>query len=63
MPRGHLLDLETLEPELREQLDGRFPDAWPPDDATSDALTEEDVIVFAIESETTGNYATCGRRS
>jgi hypothetical protein len=34
-PRGHMVELAQLDPELRGQL----PDAWPPDDATIDALT------------------------
>jgi hypothetical protein len=55
-PRGHYSAIDQLEPELRTSLDERFPSAWPPDDATINALTQEDVIVFAVESEPTGNY-------
>jgi hypothetical protein len=55
-PRGHYSSIDGLDPELRKVLDERFPSAWPPDDATIDGLTQEDVIVFAVESEPTGNY-------
>lgn len=55
-PRGHYSAIDRLEPELGATLDERFPSAWPPDDATINGLTQEDVIVFAVESDPTGNY-------
>ena len=55
-PRGHITSNDHLDPELRAALDEKFPQAWPPNDATIDGLTEEDVIIFAVESEPTGNY-------
>lgn len=55
-PRGHYSAIDRLDPELRAELDERFPSAWPPDDATINSLELDDVIVFAVESETTGSY-------
>jgi hypothetical protein len=55
-PRGHYTERDRLHPELRAALDELFPSTWPPDDTTIDALTPEDVIVFAVESEPTGDY-------
>jgi hypothetical protein len=54
-PRGHYTERDHLHPKLRAALDELFPSTWPPDDATIDALTQEDVIVFAVESEPTGD--------
>jgi hypothetical protein len=56
-PRGHYGSIDHLEPELRDALNALFPDAWPPDGGTIDTLKpNEDVIVFAVESEPVGNY-------
>jgi hypothetical protein len=55
-PRGHYVEKDHLDPDLRAALDELFPSTWPPDEPTIDALTQEDVIVFAVESEPTGNY-------
>ncbi|KIG16753.1 hypothetical protein DB30_04097 [Enhygromyxa salina] len=37
-------------------LNEQFPDSWPPDDAVVDAITQEDQIVVAVESEPVANY-------
>ncbi|HLT36925.1 MAG TPA: hypothetical protein VK034_11590 [Enhygromyxa sp.] len=55
-PRGHYTGRDHLDPDLRAALDELFPSTWPPDDATIDALETDDVVVFAVESEPTGNY-------
>ena len=55
-PRGHFEGTADLDPELAKVLDEEFPAGWPPDDKTIDALEQDDIIVFAVESEETGNY-------
>ena len=45
-----------LDPELAKVLEEEFPSGWPPDDATVNSLEQDDVVIFAVESETTGNY-------
>ncbi|WP_244923862.1 hypothetical protein [Enhygromyxa salina] len=45
-----------LPPELEAALNERFPDSWPPDDAVVNAMTQEDQIVVAVESEPVANY-------
>ncbi len=55
-PRGHMISKPDLDPELRKELDKMFDDGWPPDEETVNNLEPEDVVVFAAESEETGNY-------
>ena len=42
--------------DFRATLDELLPEAWPPDDPTVNSVVAEDVIIFAVESEPTGNY-------
>lgn len=55
-PRGHVVARDDLDPELRKILDEKFPSAWPPTNEVFDELEQDDVIIFAAESEPTGNY-------
>ena len=55
-PRGHYLGLDHLDPEVRKSIEELFPNAWPANDEAIDALQKDDVVVFAVESEPTGNY-------
>lgn len=55
-PRGVFLDRSSLPPELAKALDEHFPDAWPPDDETVNAMVAGEVIVIAAESEPVGSY-------
>jgi hypothetical protein len=55
-PRGHMVNKDDLDPELAKELNNMFEDGWPPDDQTINDLEQDDVIVFAAESEETGNY-------
>jgi hypothetical protein len=55
-PRSHFMGTGDLPPELQQMLDEQFPDSWPPDDAVVDNMTQEDLVVFAVESEPVGNY-------
>ena len=57
-PIGDMLDTSGLPSVLREALEERFPNAWPPDDATVNEMADdpEAVIVFAVKSEHGGNY-------
>jgi len=55
-PTHEFVAKADLEPELAEELAGMFGNAWPPDDATIDKLTQDDVIIFAAEGVPTGNY-------
>ena len=55
-PRSRFMGTAELPDELRQLLDEQFPDSWPPDDAVVDNMTQEDLVVFAVESEPVGNY-------
>jgi hypothetical protein len=55
-PRGRYTGRDNLHPDLRAALDELFPNTWPPNDQTIDALEKDDVIIFAVESEPTGNF-------
>jgi hypothetical protein len=55
-PRSRFMGTAELPPELQQLLDNDFADSWPPEDAVVDALTQEDLVVFAVESEPVGNY-------
>jgi hypothetical protein len=55
-PSGLIMDKGDLPPELVAVLDEKFQDFWPPDDEVIDNMTDEDVVVFAVESEPVGNY-------
>ena len=55
-PRGHILTRLELDGEHVDALDESFPSAWPPDDPTVNAMQAGDIIIFAVESEQTGNY-------
>lgn len=55
-PRGHYVEREMLDDEFIAAIDKMFPSAWPPNDAAIESLEKDDVIIFAVESEPTGNY-------
>jgi hypothetical protein len=55
-PRGHYTGIDHLDPALREVLEELFPNAWPANKEAIDSLQKDDVVVFAVESEPTGNY-------
>jgi hypothetical protein len=55
-PSGLIMDTGDVPPELKAALDELFTDFWPPSDEVIDNLTDEDVVVFAVESEPVGNY-------
>ena len=55
-PRGHVVTRSDLNPELATELNKLFDAGWPPDEQTIDNLEPDDVVVFAAESEETGNY-------
>jgi hypothetical protein len=55
-PSGHLMDKGDLPTDVTDTFDELFPDFWPPSDEVIDNMTEEDVVVFAVESEPVGNY-------
>jgi hypothetical protein len=55
-PSSRFMGTAELPESLQNLLDTRFRDSWPPDDAVVDALTQEDLVVFAVESEPVGNY-------
>lgn len=55
-PSGVIMDKGDLPTEITEKFDELFPDFWPPSDEVIDNMTDEDVVVFAVESEPVGNY-------
>jgi LPXTG-motif cell wall-anchored protein len=57
-PRSHFVGTADLGDALRTMLDENpaFRDSIPPEDAVVDNMTQEDLIVFAVESEPVGNY-------
>jgi hypothetical protein len=55
-PRSHFVGTAELPAALSKVLDDGYRNSWPPEDAVVDALTQEDQIVFAVESEPVGNY-------
>ncbi|PRQ02054.1 hypothetical protein [Enhygromyxa salina] len=55
-PKGHFLSPPELPAELEKVLNEQFPDSWPPEDAVVNAMTQEDQVVVAVESEPVGNY-------
>jgi hypothetical protein len=55
-PSHEFIGTAELDPELREVLETDFANAWPPDAETIDNLTQEDLIIFAVEGVPTGNY-------
>lgn len=55
-PRSRFLGTAELPDALRNVLDENYRDSWPPDDAVVDNMTQEDLVVFAVESEPVGNY-------
>ena len=55
-PSHQFVGTTELDPELKEMLKTIFSNAWPPDAETIDSLTQEDMIVFAVEGQPTGNY-------
>ncbi len=55
-PSHEFVGTAELDPELREMLETTFSNRWPPDAETIDSLTQEDMIVFAVEGQPTGNY-------
>ncbi|MFV8750474.1 hypothetical protein ACNOYE_07970 [Nannocystaceae bacterium ST9] len=55
-PAHQFVGTAELDPELREMLETTFTGAWPPDTETIDNLTQDDMIVFAVEGVATGNY-------
>jgi hypothetical protein len=55
-PSGFIMDKGDLPTDISDAFDELFPDFWPPDDEVIDNLTEQDVIVVAVQSEPVGNY-------
>ena len=55
-PRGHIVTRKNLDSELAKELNKLFDAGWPPDEQTIENLETDDVVVFASESEETGNY-------
>lgn len=55
-PSGRMMDTTGLPDELTSFMDEHHKDAWPPTDEVINNLTDENVIVFAVESEPVGNY-------
>lgn len=55
-PTGRMMDTSDLPDDLAAFLDEHHKDAWPPTDDVINNLTDENVIVFAVESEPVGNY-------
>jgi len=60
-PRGHFLNPDDLDPDFLAILDEKFPDGWPATDEVIDKLVQDDVVVVAVQSETTGNYSSTTR--
>ena len=54
--RGGYMNPKGIPDALREVLDQKFPNRWPPDQAVVDQLTTEDQIVFGVESEPVPAY-------
>lgn len=55
-PIGSIMSTDGLPSELSGFLDDNFEGYWPADEEVINNLTEENVIVFAVESEPVGNY-------
>jgi hypothetical protein len=55
-PSGMLMDKADLPSDITDKFDELFPDFWPPTDEVIDNMTDEDVVVFAVESKPVGNY-------
>jgi hypothetical protein len=55
-PSGFIMDKGDLPSDVTDKFDELFPDFWPPSDEVIEQLTDEDVVVFAVESEPVGNY-------
>jgi hypothetical protein len=55
-PIGDFIGPAELTDELAKVLNERFSNSWPPDDAVVNAMTQEDTIVVAVESQVVANY-------
>ena len=55
-PRHRVLGRDELAADMVAEIDSRFPNGWPPDDATFDRLEPDHLILFAVESEQVGNF-------
>jgi hypothetical protein len=55
-PRGHMVKRDDLNPGLAAEINKLFDKGWPPDEQTVNNFQTDDDVVFAAESEETGNY-------